>query len=143
MIKSNNKYNNTLSNKLVFYSNKIKVKPFITYSNALLSKINALENNKYKSAIYRWINIITGESYVGRSKNLTDRLVKYYDINYLNREIKNGNSRIYRALLIYGYTNFSLEILEYCDEKSLAERERYYIYLLQPEYNIRCKSARV
>jgi hypothetical protein len=76
MIKSNNKYNNnTLSNKLVLYSNKIKVKPFITYSNALLSKINALENNKYKSAIYRWINIITGESYVGRSKNLTDRLI--------------------------------------------------------------------
>lgn len=39
--------------------------------------------------------------------------------------------------------NFSLEILEYCDEKYLAEREGYNIYLFQPEYNIRCKSGKV
>jgi hypothetical protein len=28
------------------------------------------------------------------------------------------------------------EILEYCDIKDLLERERYYLELLKPEYNI-------
>ncbi len=63
----------------------------------------------------------------------------YYDIYNLNR---NGNSRICNALLIYGYIKFSLEILEYCDNKSLAERKQYNIYLFQLEYNIRLKRVK-
>jgi group I intron endonuclease len=44
---------------------------------------------------------------------------------------------ISRALLKYGYANFSLEILEYCNNKSeVVLREQYYIDLLKPEYNI-------
>jgi group I intron endonuclease len=38
--------------------------------------------------------------------------------------------------LKYGYSNFRLEILEYCDKLSAIEREQYYIDLLKPEYNI-------
>ena len=63
----------------------------------------------------------------------------YYNINNLNR---NSNSRICNALLIYGYTNFSLEILKYCYNKSLAEKEQYNIYLFQPEYNISLKRVK-
>ena len=63
----------------------------------------------------------------------------YYNINNLNR---NSNSRISNALLIYGYTNFSLEILKYCDNKYLAEKEQYNIYLFQPEYNISLKRVK-
>jgi hypothetical protein len=58
----------------------------------------------------------------------------------LNKKIDIYNSRIYRALLKYGYHNFNLEILEYCDKKSLISREQYYIDLLKPKYNI-CKTA--
>ena len=43
---------------------------------------------------------------------------------------------IYRALLKYGYSNFSLEILEYCDRSEAVIREQYYIDLLPHEYNI-------
>lgn len=43
-------------------------------------------------------------------------------------------------MLKYGYNNFNLEILEYCDKNILIEREQYYIDLLKPEYNI-CKTA--
>jgi hypothetical protein len=43
---------------------------------------------------------------------------------------------IYRALLKYGYSNFSLEILEYCDPKDVIKREQYYIDLLKPQYNV-------
>ena len=38
--------------------------------------------------------------------------------------------------LKYGYSNFSLEILEYCDPCSLLTRENHYIKLLKPEYNV-------
>jgi hypothetical protein len=43
---------------------------------------------------------------------------------------------IYKALLKYGYSNFSLEILEYCEEKDLLAREQYYLDTLKPEYNL-------
>jgi len=39
-------------------------------------------------------------------------------------------------LLKYGYSNFSLEILEYCPASELFIREKYYFKLLNPEYNI-------
>ena len=35
-----------------------------------------------------------------------------------------------------GYSNFRLEILEYCELEILIEREQYYIETLNPEYNI-------
>jgi len=41
---------------------------------------------------------------------------------------------MYRALLLYGYNKFNLEILEYCEINKLVEREQYYINLLKPEY---------
>lgn len=43
---------------------------------------------------------------------------------------------ICRALLKYGYSNFSLEVLEYCSPNKLLEREKYYFELFKPEYNI-------
>lgn len=43
---------------------------------------------------------------------------------------------IYLALLKHGYSNFQLEILEYCKKSELIKREQYYLDLLQPEYNI-------
>lgn len=43
---------------------------------------------------------------------------------------------INRALLKYGYSEFKLEILEYCDPKELAIREQYYMDQLCPEYNV-------
>lgn len=38
---------------------------------------------------------------------------------------------ISKALLKYGYSNFSLEILEYCSIKQLLDREDYYFGLLK------------
>src|SRR5438477_10959207 len=43
---------------------------------------------------------------------------------------------IFKALLKYGHSKFTLEILEYCDSKDLIKREQYYIDLLKPQYNI-------
>lgn len=54
----------------------------------------------------------------------------------MTKELTNGNSAIYRALLKYGYSKFSLYILEYCDSSVLIEREQYYLDKLKPKYNI-------
>src|SRR5690242_7379500 len=43
---------------------------------------------------------------------------------------------ICNSLLKHGYGNFSLEIIEYCDPSELLKREKYYIDLLGPVYNI-------
>ena len=42
---------------------------------------------------------------------------------------------ISKALLKYGYTNFKLEILEYCDKDIVREREQHYFDLLQLFYS--------
>lgn len=68
--------------------------------------------------------------------HLTARFICYYSIGYLLRETKINNSYVYRALLKNGYSNFQLEILEYCDPKDIIEREQYYIDQFNPEYNI-------
>src|SRR5690242_20188652 len=48
---------------------------------------------------------------------------------------------IYKAILKHGYSEFIIEILEYCDSKDLINREQYYIDLLKPEYNILKKAG--
>lgn len=49
--------------------------------------------------------------------------------------------RICAALLKYGYSLFSLEILEYCEPEKCLEREDYYFRILKPEYNISLTSS--
>lgn len=67
---------------------------------------------------------------------MSRRFGNYYSISYLERKIRKDNSLIYKALLKYGYSNFRLDILEYCDPSMLIKREQYYIDCLKPEYNI-------
>ena len=58
---------------------------------------------------------------------------------YLNLKVINDTQKISliaRAILKYGYANFQLEMLEYCDREKCIEREQYYMDLLSPEYNI-------
>lgn len=109
--------------------------PLIVYNNTDLEKLQIITENKGKSGIYCWINNINGNKYVGSSTNLKRRLQQYFNVVYLG---KNTSMRICRALLKYGYYNFSLEILEYCDPVDLLTREKYYMELYKSEYNI-CK----
>jgi group I intron endonuclease len=84
--------------------------------------------------------LVNGETYIGSAVDLTERLRDYLNPRWLNKEVLKHSSIIYRALLKYGYNNFRLEILEYCDKSLTTEREQYYIDKYQPTYNI-CKIA--
>jgi group I intron endonuclease len=112
------------------------VVPVKIYSNADLYKSQILKENKGKSGVYRWVNLANGKSYIGSSVDLAKRLRNYFNISYLEREIKMSSSVINRALLKHGYSNFSLEILEYCDPDTVVSKEQYYFDVLRPEYNI-------
>lgn len=117
------------------------ITPLIKYSNADIDKFAILKDNKDKIGIYRWVNLDTGKSYVGSSRNLSARFRQYFSINYLEREIKRNNSKIYRSLFKKGCSKFSLDILEYCEIDILIEREQYYLDTLKPEYNILSKAG--
>lgn len=102
------------------------------YDNALLNKNIILLDNKGKSGIYRWINKLNNNTYVGSGLNLSKRISEYYN----ESELKRNPRPIHAALLKYGYENFRLEILEYCRADELIKREQFYLDLLNPEYNI-------
>jgi len=70
--------------------------------------------------------------YIGSSVSLGKRFYMYYNLKILQA----NKMIISKALIKYGYSNFSLEILEYCDRSKVTEREQYYLDLLNPEYNI-------
>nr|QID02720.1 hypothetical protein [Orbilia oligospora]QID02784.1 GIY endonuclease [Orbilia oligospora] len=113
----------------------LSVIPVVVYTNAETQKVQILKENKSKSGVYRWVNLENGKSYVGSSTKLSRRLRDYYDISFLNAEIKKNKSLIYNALLKYGYSNFQLEIIEYCASENCIEREQHYLDVLKPEYN--------
>lgn len=120
-------------------NNKIIVVPVFNYKNSQVLKPQILKDNDNKSGIYRWVNNLNGNSYVGSAKNLAIRLRSYYN----SKELERNSRPIKNALLKYGHSNFSLEILEHCPVVSLIEREQFYIDLLIPEYNILKKAYSV
>jgi group I intron endonuclease len=77
--------------------------------------------------------LINGKRYVGSAVDFRRRMLEYFNINYLERK---KYMPICRALLKYGYSKFSLEILEYCQPSEVISREQFFIDLLQPDYNI-------
>jgi group I intron endonuclease len=77
-----------------------------------------------------------GKKYVGSAVDLYKRLSFYFSTKALENSLKNNQSFIYNALLKDGYSNFSLDILEYCSIEELLKREKHFIDLVIPEYNI-------
>jgi group I intron endonuclease len=124
-----NKNNNNNNNK-----KRITV---VTYTDLNRDKSLIYKENKNKSGIYRFNNLITGKSYVGSSINLGSRLSIYYSEKAMLAKVKTRTSIIYSALLKHGYSKFTLDIIEYCILSVLISREEYYIDVLKPEYNIK------
>jgi group I intron endonuclease len=126
----------SVSRNLLASSGGVPPKPVKVYKNAGVDMERILQENKGKAGVYCWINLLNQKCYIGSSTNLSRRLKTYFRISFLETQIKSNASIIYRALLKNGYSNFSLEILEYCSPENAISREQYYIDLLKPDYNI-------
>jgi len=114
------------------------VSPALRYNNIKIDKDIIFRENINKSSIYRLVNNINNKSYINYYTNLSNNFNVYYSLRELKE--KKGSIIIYRSLLKYGHSNFSLEILEYCEPNVLRLRAEYYINLLKPEYNMLKKS---
>jgi len=102
-----------------------------------------------KPGVYLITNLINGKKYVGSSAIMLRRLKEYLNPLYLERNLEKGNSKLLRALLKYGYSNFEFKVLEVFEHPySRAElrmlllaREQYFLDKIKPEYNINLKAG--
>lgn len=133
---SNTRPYSTLNNNDTNSQTKKSLIPAAIYPEAYINKTIILNDNKNKAGVYRWVNKINGSTYIGSSVNLNLRFRSYYNFSFISSTLAKGKSLIYSAILKYGYSNFQLEILEYCTKENTISREQYYIDLLKPEYNL-------
>lgn len=80
-----------------------------------LNDKNTIYSENNRSGVYRWTNKISGASYIGSCRNFTRRLRDYLSLKYLEKEVIKKQSIMYKALLKYDYSNFTLEIIEYSE----------------------------
>ena len=80
--------------------------------------------------IYKITNIITGEFYIGSSKDIKQRWANH---KCLSKWKRHPNVKLYKAMAQYGLDNFIFEVLE--KTADLKEREQYWIEQLKPSYN--------
>ena len=129
------KYSNSNTQKRYYTNTKISEtnhKPSLNLDEKDSNIEQIIKENNNKSGIYLITNLITNDQYVGQSIDLGKIFRKYFTLSYL----KNRNSLVIsRALIKYGYANFSISILEYCDVINLNNREQHYMDKLKPVYN--------
>lgn len=88
-----------------------------------------MKQNKI-SGVYKITNTITGDFYIGSSKNIKKRWVSHKSPSNWTRY---PNIKLYQAIIQFGLNNFKFEILEETD--NLREREQVWIDQLNPSYN--------
>ena len=84
------------------------------------------------SAVYKIVNTVTGEFYVGSSKDVKKRWAKHKCPSAWKAA---PNSKLYQDMQTYGLDCFSFEILEEVEPESLRQTEQKFIELLKPTYN--------
>lgn len=89
-------------------------------------------NKKKISGVYKITNKITGDFYIGSSKDIK---LRWY-IHKTPYTIKqHPNVKLYKSMAQYGRDNFTIEVIE--ETTDLREREQYWIEQLKPVYNDR------
>ena len=84
--------------------------------------------------IYKITNTITGDFYIGSSKNVKQRWVNHKKPSVWN---DNPNNQLYKDMQEYGKDKFVFEILAEVEESFLKEKEQKFIETLKPTYNNR------
>ena len=86
------------------------------------------------SAVYKIINTVTGDFYIGSSKNIKHR---WADHKCPSKWNEYPNNQMYLDMQKYGVDKFVFEILEEVETDSLKETEQKFIEMLKPTYNNR------
>lgn len=84
------------------------------------------------SGIYKITNTITGDFYIGSSKNIEKRWVKHKSKSTWKQC---PNNPMYNDFQKYGTDKFDFQILEEAEIDSLKEKEQQFIETLKPTYN--------
>ena len=85
-------------------------------------------------AVYKITNTITGDFYIGSSKNIKERWAHHKCPSSLNEQ---PNNPMYLDMKKYGVDKFSFEILAEVEAEKLKEVEQEFIETLKPTYNNR------
>lgn len=89
------------------------------------------KENKNRTIIYQWYNLINNSIYVGSAWNGSMRLLSYWTPSVLKR-----NLPIYNSIVKYGHNNFCLVILEdlgltgSTSKITMLQREQYYLDII-------------
>ena len=84
------------------------------------------------SGVYQITNNITGDFYIGSSKNIKQRWANHKSPSMWKQH---PNSKLYKDMASYGKDKFIFEVIE--ETTDLKEREQYWIKQLGPTYNDR------
>ena len=83
-------------------------------------------------AVYKITNAITGDFYIGSSKDVKHRWAKHKCPSVWN---KYPNNPMYLDMQKYGVDNFIFEIIAEVEIEQLKEKEQQFIETLKPTYN--------
>ena len=84
------------------------------------------------SGIYKITNTVTGDFYIGSSKNVKRRWNEHKCQSAWNKQ---PNNQMYLDMRKYGVDKFEFQILEEVEIDKLKEKEQYFIETLKPTYN--------
>lgn len=105
--------------------------PVRTYYPNLDRNLIGLQN-KNRTVIYQWFNLMDNTTYVGSAYTGRTRLLSYFYYSVLQR-----NLPILNSLRIYGHNNFCLAILEdlgpslSVSKEHMLDREQFYLNILK------------
>ena len=83
-------------------------------------------------AVYKITNTVTGDFYIGSSKDVKERLACHKCPSTWN---KCPNNPMYQDMQKYGLDKFVFEIFEEAEIEQLKEAEQQFIETLKPTYN--------
>ena len=86
------------------------------------------------SAVYKITNTITGDFYIGSSKDVKQRLAVHKCKSTWKRY---SNNQLYQDMQKYGVDKFVFEVLAEVEPEKLKEAEQQFIETLKPTYNNR------
>ena len=84
------------------------------------------------SGVYKIINIVTNNFYIGSSKNIKNRWTEHKCPSTWERH---PNNPMYLDIQKYGIDKFIFEILAEVEVTHLKEKEQWFIETLKPAYN--------